>query len=46
MSLARENLLEYLMSEGIISFPPSRPFSGHQGVLDMPLQIPQTLVRL
>lgn len=27
--------LDYLMSEGIISFPPSRPFSGHQGALDI-----------
>lgn len=46
MSLAWENLLDYLMSKGIISFPPSRSFSGHQGTLDMPLQIPQTLVQL
>lgn len=34
------------MSKGIISFPPSRPFSGHQGALDMALQIPLTLVGL
>lgn len=34
------------MSKGIISFPSSRPFSGHQGALDMALQIPLTLVRL
>lgn len=46
MSSARERLLNYLMSKGIISFPPSRPFSGHQGALDMALQIPLTLVGL
>lgn len=34
------------MSKGIISFPPSRPFSGHQGALDIALQIPLTLVGL
>lgn len=29
MSSAWGSLSDYLMSKGIISFPPSRPFSGH-----------------
>lgn len=34
------------MSKGIISFPALRPFSGHQGELDMALQILLTVVGL